>query len=307
VLNFGCQTLQDLQCGKLEVSPIEVTVKTTPATSSGPNVIIMPSSHGNSTRYNKPGSIIVPAISGKNQGTKAIVAQPNLGHLSSQKGSSAQSGLMQTLPNGSNFIQPYQMSILSTGQKVLLPNVKAPVSSTYVPIDSKSTAMPNSNLLLNVAGTSTGNKLPNSNLLLNVATQASVNSSKQTPTIHVKKSVGSFQHGTPVLNSSQRQSSIPTLNMVFGKENVSLTPSNRSNHGVPSGSQPCVSNSSQSKGKKKTRTINLSRSQKNSPARMPSPIPVIKTEPMDRGVYGRVKDCKHVSDIFSRVFNKSFE
>ncbi|XP_045194118.2 uncharacterized protein LOC123549787 [Mercenaria mercenaria] len=272
LLNFGCQTLQDLQCGKLEVSPVEVTVQTTPVSvpaAPRPNVILAPTGQQNAIRYNHPGRIVVPVNSRQSSvGNVQYITQPSpVGHSTKTLGSLPQY-VVQTLPDGRNVIQPHQMKSLITGQKTLIPNAKGPVTSTFVPSAS--------------AGA------PSSDLLLNIAKQASGSTSSQTQNLHAINPVGRVQ-AAPVTNSQRKPSHTPTLNMVFGKENVSLNSSARNSSGLLSASQPCVNNSSHSKGKKKHGRANLSLSQKNAPVEKSAPALVIKTEPVDKGVYGRVK------------------
>ena len=268
LLNFGCQTLQDLQYGKLEVSPVEVTVKTTPSTSSGPGVRIMPPNQLNTITVGKPGNIIRSSIGGN-------------GHITNCKPVTQSSN---SLHSGSGL---YRVSTLANKQKVFIPNINNPVSSTYNVLSkpSVSNTLPSSSVLLSTPSVRTEPGLPSSSFMMTLASPASGSSTTQQQKVNKTGVI----YRTSDVNSSQGQSSVPTLNMVFGKENISLTPVSRSIAGA--GSQQQSGSSSHSK-QKKGRLASLSRSQMNSPVRTPSPSPVIKTEPADRGVYGRVKYCK---------------
>lgn len=261
-VNFGCQTLQDLQYGKLEILPVEIAAQTMPVssvTASKPSDTVTSCGQSGAVKYITLGENSARGHSGRSKChlIQVPVKQPPTATTS-----------MSTV-SGQHVSQQANMKSLITGK-----NVKLPVAGTCDPVTKSGP----SNLH------HSANHFDRDRL---------VQTSKQQAAAAVEVKSCKVTPGSSLIS---RPRNTPALKLMMGKENVGANSEAGNKRETISASQPCVNSSSFTKGEKKLGgDANVTLSQKDTVTRITTPPVTIKTEPADRGIYGRVKYCKGIS------------
>lgn len=268
LLTFGCQTLQDLQHGKLEVSPLEITINSTSMSSmaaSKPAPSVVPASEHNWK----------PSSNNQNRAS-SVTALPS---SSTTVNNLPKYGIVQTLPDGKTVM----LKSLLSGQQIFKPKSKVPTTSTYTHSSKTCTENSSSNSIYTPSNSI--HTPGNSSVVPNCVQEQNVLFLTLTGTCSSAHAPAQKSERNPGIQT--KPINTPSLNMVIGKENVGGACGSR----AARSSQPHTNNKRLPKGKKRGSRTNLS--QRSSPAMTAAPPPVIKTEPVSRGVYGRVKNCMY--------------